>query len=203
MTYALDLLGSSNEKAITGSSTDNCIKLWNISSCDIVSEFTFRYAHADVVTGLSSKPFDSHLFVSCSRDRSISIWDTRNVRPVTDVHEGQYAYTTIKWFEKNGVEYLVAGDETGCIKVYDPRNLSTVTNTISVHNRPVVKIRENNGLMAVLTQSRVINVLDTETNYENVYTNSEAIDDVRDALWTGFRSFASIGWDSLVSKHSF
>lgn len=202
-TLALDLLGSKNEKAVTGSSVDNCIKVWNIGPCDLVSEFTYRNAHCDAVTGISSKPDDGHVFASCSRDRTLSIWDTRNIRPAVDWFDGKYAYTTVRWFMHNGVEHLFAGDETGNLNVHDPRNMSCVADIVTVHSRPILKIKENDDLIAVLSQSNVIHVLDITTQYSETYTNSNADDFVRDALWKGKQEFYSIGWDSKVSKHSF
>lgn len=43
------------KKAVTGSS-DGCMKIWTIETCDIVSELMFRNAHAYSINDISTKP---------------------------------------------------------------------------------------------------------------------------------------------------
>lgn len=203
MTLSMDLLGPKNERAITGSSCDNAIKIWNIGPCDLVSEYTFRDAHSDSVTGLASKPKDIHLLASCSRDRSIAIWDHRKERPAIDFHEGIFGFTTINWSIKDGNDQLLVGDESGQLHIMDLRNFKKSSQTTKILDAPVHKIRPNNGDgIGVLGQSNCINVLNSSKGYSNIYSNDKATDFVRDIYWTNDTHFYSIGWDKQLSTHS-
>lgn len=203
MALSMDLLGPKNERAITGSSCDNAIKIWNIGPCDLVSEYTYRDAHSDSVTGLASKPKDIHLFASCSRDRSIAIWDHRKERPAIDFYEGNFGFTTINWSIKDGDDQLYVGDESGKFHIIDPRNFQNSLRTIKILDAPVHKIRPNNGDgIGVLSQSNCINVLNSTKDYPIIYSNDKAIDFVRDIYWTNDKHFYSIGWDQQITPHS-
>lgn len=202
MVTTMEMLGAKNEMAITGSSTDNCIKIWSIDVCDLISEHTYRYAHTDTVMGLSVKPEDGHLFASCAYDGNLLIWDHRSLKPVVKHFSGGPSFTTVDWSNSSGVEQILLGDVNGELHTYDPRNIQVALKSINVCNRSIHKLKPNNGLVAVLSQSNKINVLNTQANYSVVYRNAEAVDFVRDVYWTGDKAFKSIGWDKKLSTHS-
>lgn len=199
----MDLLGTKKERAITGSSSDNCIKVWSIGACDMISEHTYRHAHTQAVSGVSVKPNDGYLFGSCSRDGSLLIWDYRNLKPVIKHVNGGPAYTAINWSNQSGTEQIIVGDVNGTLHIHDPRNIEIALQSEKVCDRPIHKLKPHNGLLGVLSQSNQIVVLDATKNYTSAYRNAAAIDFARDIHWTDDRAFNSIGWDQKLSKHTF
>lgn len=195
-------------KAVTGS-TDGCIKVWELTPCDVVSERTYRYAHKDIITAISSKPSSNDLFASCSRDRYLSIWDKRSQKPLVNTHKNEdYANTACLWLKNNGIEKLYLGDDTGTIYIYDPRKLNECLLSKTIFDRPVYKFKENpsSKLLGVLGQTNDLAVISTEEKAEIIYTDSSATDYVRDICWvkdnnqTG-HTFHHIGWSQNVGKH--
>lgn len=203
MTTALALLGSKKQRAVTGSSTDNCIKVWSIGACDITSEHTYRDAHATAVAALASKPDDDHLFASCAQDRNLLIWDYRSLKPVIQhVNQGPTA-TAIEWTVHNGAERILLGDVSGIVHVYDPRNIQKALQSIKACDRSTHRFRCNNNLVAVVSQSNKIAVLDASAEYTTVYRDQSADDSVRDIHWTGDKTFNSLAWGKSLAQHSF
>lgn len=204
---SLDVLSSGENglKAITGSS-DSCIKIWNVGPCDLVSEKTYRYAHADAVTDIASKPDSESCFLTSSRDKSISMWDYRLATPVVNYYEGDFPYNTISW--STDLAQILAGNERGEIHVFDSRNLKTIFQQIQgFSHKPIHKIKvncNNDNLVAVLGQSKVVKVFDMKNDFKLVYENDSAIDYVRDVHWCrdNSDSFYSIGWNKTAAVHS-
>lgn len=202
--------GAKKDKAVTGS-TDGCLKVWQLASCDLVSEKTFRYAHKESITDISSKPQSDDLLATCSRDRLLSIWDLRSSAPlVNSCKNDEFANTACLWTKINGVENLILGDDSGTMYIYDPRKLDQYLVTQNIFERPIYKFRLNPSkkLLCVLGQTNTLKVVSTTMpGAETVYTNSSASDYVRDACWINNKNeeeqtFYSIGWNKHVGQHS-
>lgn len=209
MITSFSILGDSNTtKAVTGS-TDGCLKVWELTPCDVVSEQTYRLAHKDIITDISSKPMSNDLFATCSRDRFLSIWDKRSQKPMVNrCKNPDYANTACFWLKNNGIENLYLGDDTGTMYIYDPRNLNEHLLSKTMFDRPVYKFRQNPSgkLLAVLGQTNELAVIDTTRNAETVYTDASATDYVRDICWANDSNqighvFHSVGWSKSVGKH--
>lgn len=199
----MDIVRQNRTKALTGSS-DATIKVWDMGAGDLCSQRTFRYAHADSVTGVSSSPSSPDLFVSCGRDRCYNIWDNRLSKPIveySDLHS--FAYTTIYWSSSDeGGERLLIGDETGCIYVVDPRQPKVAERIIEASQTPIHRIRFQRNLFVALAQSNKLRVYDIEQDFQVIYENKVALDCVRDVQWTADKEFHTIGWDSTLRKHA-
>lgn len=193
------------KKAITGS-TDCCIKIWNVGPCEIVSEKTYRYAHTDAVTDIACKPDSEFCFLSCSKDKNISLWDYRMSIPVVDWYEGEYAYNTVTWSTDH--TQILAGNHHGDIHVFDSRTLKTILRQVQGfdHNQ-VHKIKansDNDNLVAILGQSNVVKVFDIKNDFNLIYENKTANDFVRDVQWCrdDRNKFYTVGWDKEIAVHT-
>lgn len=200
--------GRKKDKALTGS-IDGCLKVWKLAPCDLVSEQTYRYAHKEAITDVSSKPQSDDSFATCSRDRSLSIWDLRSKMPLVSCCKNEdFANTACIWVQNNGVENLFLGDDSGTMYMYDPRKLNQHLGKQTLFARPIYKFRLNSTkkLLCVLGQTNTLKVV-TTADAETVYTDSSASDYVRDVCWMNNKnktnqSFYSIGWSKNVGQHS-
>lgn len=201
--------GKNKDKAVTGAN-DGCLKIWKLGPCDLVSEQTYRYAHKEAITDVSSKPQSDDLFATCSRDRSLSIWDLRSRMPLVNGCKNEnFANTACLWMKNNGTDSLVLGDDAGIMYMYDPRKLDQYLETQSLFQRPIYKFRLNPSeqFLCVLGQTNTLKVVSTTAGNETVYTNSQSGDYVRDVCWMNNeketqQSFYSIGWSNHIGQHS-
>lgn len=205
---AFSILGN-QKKAVTGA-MDGCLKVWKVEPCDLVSERTYRGAHHEVITAVSAKPKSNDMFASCSRDRFLSIWDLRSRLPIISLCKNEeFANTACLWSEGNGVEKLYLGDDTGTLYIYDPRKLNTFLATQRILDRPIHKLKMNptNELIGVLGHTNTFKVINTSLEMDTIYSNSNAVDYVRDICWVNNKnrpqkSFISVGWSEHVKYHS-
>lgn len=204
---AFDMAGKTT--AISGS-MDGCLKIWSIEPCDFYSTKTFRKAHSDEISGISVKPDHESIFVSCSSDGLVAIWDARILKPVLRYSStSEIGYTACKWHLNNGAEKLYLGDETGRVSVFDPRKLDTSEDIQKIYDQSIKKISFNgNGdFLCVLGNSHTFKVFERTISGAAIYENSDATDFVRDISWMNAdidkkTRFYSIGWNKHVMKHS-
>ncbi|KAH9488574.1 Methylosome protein 50 [Bulinus truncatus] len=64
-------------KAVSGSH-DRCIKLWDLSNTSLIYS---SQAHSDLIHGIDCHPSEPDLFLSCSQDDRILVWDRRKPKP--------------------------------------------------------------------------------------------------------------------------
>ncbi|KAJ6649760.1 Protein valois [Pseudolycoriella hygida] len=199
----LELCHKDGIKALTGS-TDCCIKVWDLGGADLCSSFTYRFAHAGQVTGLSSSHSMPTVFSSCSRDKKWAIWDHRQSRPITTLSLTHFfPYTTLYWSDNaEKYENLFIGDETGCVYVFDIRNPLRYVEMLQVYDgKPIHNLSFEGNCLAVLGQTNVLKVFDTSKANKEIYSNSDAQSNVRDLYWTDVDSFYTIAWGSGMHKH--
>lgn len=174
-----------------------------MAACDITSEKTFRYAHKEAITDVSSQPQSSNLFATSSRDRSLSIWDLRSKMPLVHSRTNEhFAYTACLWAQNN----LFVGDDSGRMYILDCRKPNEYLTTISLFERPIYKFKLNPSanLLCVLGQTNTLKVVSTNTSDAGtvVYNDSSASDYVRDLCWVQNNQFYSIGWSKNIGQHS-
>lgn len=195
--------------AVTGA-MDGCVKVWAIAPCDLVSERTYRFAHKEVITDVSNRPDSNDMFATCSRDRTLSIWDKRSNFPIVGSCQNEdYANTACLWTKTNGAEKIYLGDDTGTVYTYDPRTLNQVLTTQKMFDRPVYRFKLNpdGKLLCVLGQTNTLKVINTTPEAETVYTDSTAGDYVRDVCWVNRKdqtqqSFCAVGWNNNIAQHT-
>lgn len=205
---SMDLCRADPTKALTGAS-DGCLKVWDIGAGDLCSLNTFDNAHAGSICAISSSPISAETFVTCSRDRSVCMWDKRlTPRPVIAYADNlSFAYTCVYWSKvAECAEQILVGDETGCIYVLDSRNMRTHVNRAQPCESAIHKMQFNDGnLLAVLEQSSRLQVLNAANDEfgKVIYDNRDAFDCVRSVHWTAPRELVATGWDSQLRKHAF
>jgi len=198
----VDLFHKDATKALTGS-TDCCIKVWDIGGGDLCSNFTYRYAHAGQITGLSSSHSMPTVFASCSRDKKWAIWDYRQRKAISAISiQHDFPYTSLYWSDsQENNENLFVGDETGSVYIFDIRNPLRHAAVITPFNYPIHKLSFEGKFVAILGQTNVLKVFDTSNGNEMIYENSEAKSNVRDIHWSDVNSFYTIAWSSGMQKH--
>lgn len=199
---AMDVLGKG--KALTGSS-DGCIKLWDIGTCDLVSEKTYRYAHCGIIHDICSRPDSDAMFASCSQDRYLAIWDKRVMAKPIVAHckNPTVDNTACLWRKEKGKEFLYLGDNAGDVYIFDPRKLDAPLDRQQLFDRPIHKFKIDNGFITVLAHSQTFKVLDEKQGLKSIYESS-ADDYVRDVCWlkgNDNRTFYTVGWSRGVHKH--
>lgn len=202
---------SGKKRAVTGS-MDGCLKVWTLEPCDIVSENTFRYAHNEVITDISSKPESSDIFATCSRDRFLTIWDLRSRLPLCDTCKNEdFANTACLWSKSNGLNHLYVGDDSGAFHIHDPRKLNERLLTKRLLNRPIYKFQMNptGKVICILGQTNVLKVIKNDLTADTIYENSDACDYVRDVCWANngqqqpaHSNFHSVGWNKGFAHHT-
>lgn len=116
--------------------------LWNVDACAFSG-------HRNSVEDIQWSPTEATVFCSCSSDRTIKIWDTRQ-KPVDrskaqisiDAHMDDV--NVISWNKSSGVEYLLAsGCDDGSFKVWDLRSIRGRAEPVAnftFHKGPITSI---------------------------------------------------------------
>lgn len=202
--------GKPDQKVVTGS-MDGCIKIWKLAPCDLVSEQTYRYAHKETITDISTKPQSNDIFASCSRDRFLQIWDKRLSKPLTNVWKNNdFANTACLWVQKdNGADHLYLGDDSGTLYIYDPRKLDQCLVTQNLFDRPIYRFKLNKSgkMVCVLAQSNNFKVISATIELETIHADSSSNGYVRDVCWINpkdenHHAFYSVGWNKNVKQHT-
>lgn len=199
---AMDIFRKEGSKAITGSS-DYSLKIWDMGAGDLISINTYRFAHADSITGVSTSPANPDLFATCSRDKCFNVWDKRLPAPIVDYNEKHsIPYTSIYWSSFTECqEDILLGDDLGNVHTVDTRNLSTFVHSFQPCETPIHKIAFENTFCTILGHCNRVKVFDVKENYNLSYENDKALDYVRDVQWTDTHEFFTTGWDSQLRKH--
>jgi guanine nucleotide-binding protein G(I)/G(S)/G(T) subunit beta-1 len=113
----------SEEHILTSSGDSTCIR-WDIASGRVLD--TFAEHEADAMF-LSLRPNDPNVFVSCSVDKTIKVWDIRTPKKSTQTFTGHMG-------DVNGVDFMPADGNTfatcsedGTARVWDLRAYQEVT----------------------------------------------------------------------------
>ncbi|XP_013074672.2 methylosome protein 50-like isoform X2 [Biomphalaria glabrata] len=186
------------------SSHDRCIKLWDLSN---TVQFYTTQAHSDIVYSIDCHPNESDLFVSCSQDGRILVWDRRKVKPASILNKSplQYTPTCVKWRPDNPYK-LAVGSESGQIVVLDTR--AGVDNSylnIAPHKRLVNNLQfcpNKPSLLASVSEDCKVVVCTTENETMKViYSNTTHRDFVRGLTWSTESQLYTCAWDSRILLH--
>ncbi|EQB78185.1 methylosome protein 50 [Camelus ferus] len=100
---------SSGTQAVSGSK-DFCIKVWDLAQQMVLNSYR---AHSGQVTCVTASPHKDSMFLSCSEDNRILLWDIRCPKPASQI-----------------------GDENGTVSLVDTKNVSCALSS-AVHSQCV------------------------------------------------------------------
>ncbi|XP_048766759.2 methylosome protein 50-like isoform X2 [Ostrea edulis] len=192
---------SGGKKAVSAGA-DRCVKVWDLEN--MYSTNTYR-AHADVVECVSCHPTDSALFLSCSADGSVFLWDTRKSRPVSDIDTSPLKHSPKQVVWQPDSHHFAVGGECGQLVVKDTRKAVGATLSLDCHSRAVTKLsfcKENPGLLASASEdgTAVVLSIDKESGRQ-IFQDSSHTDFVTGLSWQGGDNLFTCSWDSKVKRH--
>ncbi|PXF45307.1 Glutamate-rich WD repeat-containing protein 1 [Gracilariopsis chorda] len=114
--------------------------------------------HRQAVEDIQWSPNEQNVFASCSSDKSIRIWDTRERRRSALVVDGAHDadVNVISW-NRMETHLIVSGGDEGLIKVWDLRHLTGGSNSVSTaaaefkqHNAAITCVQWNDADASML-----------------------------------------------------
>uniref|UniRef100_A0A2R9BQB4 Methylosome protein WDR77 n=1 Tax=Pan paniscus TaxID=9597 RepID=A0A2R9BQB4_PANPA len=201
---------SSGTQAVSGSK-DICIKVWDLAQQVVLSSYR---AHAAQVTCVAASPHKDSVFLSCSEDNRILLWDTRCPKPASQIGESEihcapgYLPTSLAWHPQQS-EVFAFGDENGTVSLVDTKSTSCVLSS-AVHSQCVTGLvfspHRYFGEMCVTHPKNVCFscLYSAPTFFLSSRFRSQAHRDfVRDATWSPLNHslLTTVGWDHQVVHH--
>nr|XP_038958345.1 methylosome protein 50 isoform X1 [Rattus norvegicus]AAP86280.1 Ac2-269 [Rattus norvegicus] len=197
---------SSGTQAVSGSK-DFCIKIWDLAQQMSLNSYR---AHAGQVTCVAASPHRETVFLSCSEDSRILLWDTRCPKPASQMGESElhgcnasgYLPTSLAWHPQQS-EIFVFGDENGSVSLVDTKNASCTLSS-AVHSQCVTRLvfsPHSVPFLASLSEDCSLAVLDS--SFSEVFRSRAHRDFVRDATWSPLNHslLTTVGWDHQVIHH--
>nr|XP_027796033.1 methylosome protein 50 isoform X1 [Marmota flaviventris] len=191
---------SSGTQAVSGSK-DFCIKIWDLAQQIVLNSYR---AHAGQVTCVAASPHKDSMFLSCSEDNRILLWDTRSPKPASQIgcNAPGYLPTSLAWHPQQS-EVFVFGDENGTVSLVDTKNASCSLSS-AVHSQCVTGLvfsPHSVPFLASLSEDCSLAVLDSSLS--EVFRSRAHRDFVRDATWSPLNHslLTTVGWDHQVIHH--
>ncbi|CAI9591043.1 unnamed protein product [Staurois parvus] len=188
-------------QAVSGSK-DFSVKVWDLSQKTPLKSYK---AHSSFVNCVSTCPGKETMFLSCSEDGRVLLWDTRNAKPAKriDVCASHSIPTYVTWHPVED-DTFACGDENGNIYVVNLKN-SDSAQTASIHSRPITGLAYSNHsspLLASVSEDCSVVVLNSESSV--IFKDESHRDFVTGVAWSpvSVDSFTTVGWDHKVLHHS-
>ncbi|XP_043858274.1 methylosome protein 50 [Dromiciops gliroides] len=191
----------SGTQAVSGSK-DFCIKIWDLAEEKLLNSYR---AHSGQVSCVAASHYKESVFLSCSEDNRILLWDIRCPKPAS--HIGQSAShhlpTSLAWHPQKD-KVFAFGDENGTVYLVDIKKLNSILCS-SVHSQSVTRLvfsQDSVPLLASLSEDCSVAVLDS--GLSEVFRSRAHRDFVRDATWSPHNHFllTTVGWDHQVFHHT-
>lgn len=184
-------------------SYDHGIKVWNT---DLTSLYTYR-AHSDIVWDVQCHPTEPALFLSCSQDGKIVLWDVRESKPATCLPKCSSGFkpTCVQW-QPNARNMYAVGDEGGHVSVQDLRMVVEKNVSYQSHNRVVTRLafcpQRPSMLASIGEDCKAVATSVTSSSSSSLYESSEHTDCVRGLTWAGENMFLTSAWDGKILRHN-
>uniref|UniRef100_A0A6A7FRM5 Methylosome protein 50-like n=1 Tax=Hirondellea gigas TaxID=1518452 RepID=A0A6A7FRM5_9CRUS len=171
-------------------------------------------AHAQECLSVSTHPTEKAIFVSCSLDGNVLLWDTRKKEPASCVYRNvQCPVTSVSWLADKSstgaaLEQLLLGTIDGQLMVHSTRHYShepTPNRILNTRINKFVASPNNPNVVAVCADDETIRVVKISNDFViTPWYSSDAkhSDFVRDVMWLDSSSFLSCAWDKQVAKHT-
>uniref|UniRef100_A0A2K5IAQ0 Methylosome protein WDR77 n=1 Tax=Colobus angolensis palliatus TaxID=336983 RepID=A0A2K5IAQ0_COLAP len=188
---------SSGTQAVSGSKDFCLFSIMFLSSVSFI-------AHAAQVTCVAASPHKDSVFLSCSEDNRILLWDTRCSKPASQIGCSAPGYlpASLAWHPQQS-EVFVFGDENGTVSLVDTKSTSCVLSS-AVHSQCVTGLvfsPHSVPFLASLSEDCSLAVLDSSLS--EVFRSRAHRDFVRDATWSPLNHslLTTVGWDHQVVHH--
>ncbi|XP_030585324.1 methylosome protein WDR77 [Archocentrus centrarchus] len=200
VTTVSPMVGAST--AVTGS-MDCRIKVWDLSQETVVTTYS---VHTQPVSCVACSPTDESLFLSCSEDGRVLLWDRRKPnKPASriDVESPSCSPTSLAWHPHHR-STIAFGDELGTVTVKDFLG-SEPTRVENVHRRRVNGLAfstHSTSLLASVSDDCSVAVMDSELR--EMLRDRRHQDYVKGVSWlhNGSSTLTTVGWDHLVLHHT-
>ncbi|XP_038605685.1 methylosome protein 50 [Tachyglossus aculeatus] len=188
-------------QAVSGSK-DFCVKVWDLVQQTVLN--TYR-AHSGQVTCVAASPHKDAVFLSCSEDNRILLWDTRCPKPAARLNCGAPGVlpTSLAWHPEQS-DSFVFGDENGTVSLVDTKSPgSSLTST--VHSQSITRLvfsSHSSPFLASVSEDCSVAVLDPSLSV--AFRSHAHRDFVRDATWSPLNPnlLTTVGWDHRVIHHT-
>ncbi|XP_025790934.1 methylosome protein 50 isoform X3 [Puma concolor] len=161
-------------------------------------------AHSGQVTCVAASPHKDSVFLSCSEDNRILLWDTRCPKPASQMGctASGYLPTSLAWHPQQS-EVFVFGDESGTISLVDTKSARCALSS-AVHSQCVTGLvfsPHSSPFLASVSEDCSLAVLDS--GLSEVFRSRAHRDFVRDATWSPLNHslLTTVGWDHQVTHH--
>lgn len=195
---------NSNKTRLVSGSSDKLIKIWDLPTQRSVSTLQGHSAKVECVV---CSPNELEVFLSCSQDGSILLWDMRKPKPAHRLNRPSDAAlpTCVNW--KPGETHVIAvGDEVGKITIQDTRSEGEKTlRSSSAHTRAVHRLAfspKNSSWLASVSEDCTAAVTDLHPELKQVYRSYSHNDFVHGVSWDPLSNkLLTCGWDRQVISH--
>ncbi|CAN0429465.1 unnamed protein product [Lampetra planeri] len=196
-------ISTSGSRVVSGS-LDRSVKVWDLAELKVVSSYRGHSASVDCV---SFSPHDDNLFLSCSQDGKIMLWDLRKAKPavVMDTKPNGSVPTCVAWSPHHRMS-VAFGTELGHIGLRDLGNPTTSLKSAQVHSRSIFRLSfcpHNPSLLASSGDDCLVAVTDVENDLKKIFEDRSHSDFVHGLAWCPLQRgrLSTAGWDHRVLHH--
>lgn len=114
----LDLCWSAKSSFLLSFAMDKTVRFWHYTRKECLAV----YLHQDLVSAIAAHPTEDHLFVSCTMDGRVRLWDARHKSEISQnkvpVVDSAFVCVTAAAFSPDG-KRVVVGTNEGLLLFYD------------------------------------------------------------------------------------
>ncbi|KAM4701452.1 methylosome protein WDR77 [Discoglossus pictus] len=192
---------SNGTQAISGS-RDFSVKIWDLPQKSMLKSYK---AHSSQVTCVAACPGKDTIFLSCSEDGRVLLWDTRKSKPATRIdYCDSTGYPTALAWHPSKEDTFACGDENGNIYIVSLKSPDAPV-PLAVHSQTVTGLAyssHSSPFLASVSEDCSVAVLDS--NSSEVFRDRTHTDFVTGIAWSPLNNsnFTTVGWDHKVLHHS-